>query len=154
MQTAAPAWAIASAMPRPMPLLPPVTIAVLPVRSKALYAMAEGPFIIISLSPQGRGQGEGWKSSGPHAMSGRPHLAQRRGQLGELAEQRTGGARVDDLLDPERLRRTEGRAKLLQPLLDLDHLRGGVGGRLDVGAVGRLDAALERQRAPAPRRPR
>jgi hypothetical protein len=35
MQTAAPAWASASAMPRPMPLLPPVTIAVLPRRSNA-----------------------------------------------------------------------------------------------------------------------
>ena len=35
--TSAPAWAIARAMPRPMPLLPPVTRATLPVRSKGLY---------------------------------------------------------------------------------------------------------------------
>ncbi len=39
MQTAAPAWAMASAMPRPMPLLPPVTSATLPVRSNPGYAM-------------------------------------------------------------------------------------------------------------------
>ena len=37
--TAAPAWAIASAMPSPMPLLPPVTSATLPLRSNPLYAM-------------------------------------------------------------------------------------------------------------------
>ena len=35
MHTAAPACASASAIPRPMPLLPPVTIAVLPCRSNA-----------------------------------------------------------------------------------------------------------------------
>src|SRR6185436_6759991 len=35
--TSAPAWASARAMPRPMPLLPPVTRATLPVRSKGLY---------------------------------------------------------------------------------------------------------------------
>ena len=36
MTMSAPAWAIASAMPRPMPPLPPVTSATLPVRSKGL----------------------------------------------------------------------------------------------------------------------
>ena len=36
MHTAAPDWASASAIPRPIPLLPPVIKAVLPVRSKAL----------------------------------------------------------------------------------------------------------------------
>src|ERR1700730_2436978 len=85
MQTAAPACARASAIPRPMPLLPPVTIAVLPCRSNAWYAMG------------------GALPLGPHAMGVGTRLAQRRGQLGELAEQRPGGARVDDLLDPERL---------------------------------------------------
>src|SRR5207244_889228 len=39
MQTVAPACAIASAMPSPMPLLPPVTSATLPLRSNPLYAM-------------------------------------------------------------------------------------------------------------------
>ena len=34
MATSAPAWARASAMPRPMPLLPPVTRAACPLRSK------------------------------------------------------------------------------------------------------------------------
>src|SRR5262245_42433934 len=38
--TSAPAWTIARAMPRPMPLLPPVTRATLPVRSKGLYTCA------------------------------------------------------------------------------------------------------------------
>ena len=36
MQTSAPASAIASAMPKPMPPLPPVTSATLPLRSKPL----------------------------------------------------------------------------------------------------------------------
>src|SRR5258705_10620260 len=84
----------------------------------------------------------------------RPGLPQRRSELRELAEQRPGSAGVDDLLDPECLRGAERRAELLQPLLDLDHLRGRVGRALDVGAVRGLDAALERQRPPAPRGPR
>src|SRR5207244_3540451 len=37
MATSAPASATARAMPRPMPLLPPVTRATCPVRSKGLY---------------------------------------------------------------------------------------------------------------------
>ena len=35
MQTSAPAWASASAMPRPIPRLPPVISATLPVKSNA-----------------------------------------------------------------------------------------------------------------------
>src|SRR5262249_16813047 len=51
MHTLAPAWARASAMPRPMPLLPPVTSATLPVRSKPRWLMS-----LLSLSPLRRGQ--------------------------------------------------------------------------------------------------
>jgi hypothetical protein len=44
MQMSAPAWARASAIPSPMPPLPPVTRAVLPVRSKVEFAMVSPPF--------------------------------------------------------------------------------------------------------------
>src|SRR6266850_5016658 len=91
---------------------------------------------------------------GAHRVSGRAWTAQRRRQVRELAEQRARLARVHDLLDPERLGRAEGRAQLGQPILDLDHLRLRILGGVEVGAVGGLDAALERQRAPASRRPR
>src|SRR5689334_16972126 len=62
-------------------------------------------------------------SLGAHRVSGRAGTAQRRGQVGELAEERPRLARIDDLLDPERLGRAERRAQLGQPLLDLRHLR-------------------------------
>src|SRR5437899_12079228 len=89
-----------------------------------------------------------------HPEGRRPRPSQRRRQVGELAEERPRVARVDDLLDPEGLGRAEGRAELVQPRLDLGHLRLRVGRRVEVGAVGGLDAALERQGAPAARGPR
>src|SRR2546426_11900806 len=54
----------------------------------------------------------------PHAMLVGPRLAQRRHQVGELAEERSRVARVDHLLDPEGLRRAERRAELLEALVD------------------------------------
>src|SRR5215475_13551381 len=87
-------------------------------------------------------------------MHGRAGPPARRGQLGPLAEQPPRVARIDDLLDPERLGRAERRAQLGEPLLDLRHLRRRISRGVDLRAVGGLDAALERQRAPAPGRPR
>ena len=46
MATSAPCSAKASAMPRPMPLLPPVTRATWPVRSNGLYAMVKSPPVV------------------------------------------------------------------------------------------------------------
>ena len=95
-----------------------------------------------------------YPSPAAHAEGRRAGSSQRRGEVGELAEQRPRVARVDDLLDPEGLRRAEGRAELVQALLDLGELGRGIGGGVEIGAVGGLDPALERQRAPAARRPR
>src|SRR4051794_1441638 len=99
------------------------------------------------------------KSHSPAALprrSSRPcrHRARRSGcaqrlcEPRELAEQRAGLARIDDLLDPELLGRTKRRAQPVQPLLDLLQLRLGIGSGIDLGAVGSLDAAFQRQRAP------
>src|SRR2546428_511338 len=77
----------------------------------------------------------------------------RRDQVRPLAEQAVRVARVDDLLDPERLGRAERRAQLRQPLLDLRHLHPGIGRRVDLRAIRGLDPTLERQRAPAAGRP-
>ena len=55
--------------------------------------------------------------SHPVGRASRP--AQRCRQVGELAQQRPGVARVDDLLDQEGLGGPEGRADLVQPRLDL-----------------------------------
>src|SRR5438067_746524 len=93
-----------------------------------------------------------WPTPGPlraHRVRGRPRLPQRRRQVGELAEERPRVARVDDLLDPEGLGRAEGRAELRQAFLDLGELPLRIRGRVEVGPVGRLDPALERERAPA-----
>src|SRR5262244_2409892 len=89
-----------------------------------------------------------------HAEGRRPGTPERRGEVGELAEERARVARVDDLLDPEGLGRAERRAELVQPLLDLSHLRLRIRCCVEVGAIGGLDPALERQGAPAPRGPR
>src|SRR6267142_6363105 len=89
-----------------------------------------------------------------HAEGRRPRPPERRGQVGELAEERPRVARVDDLLDPEGLGRAEGRAELVQAILDLRHLRLPVRRRVEVGAIRGLDPTLERQGAPPARRPR
>src|SRR5205807_9918826 len=60
----------------------------------------------------------------------------------------------DDLLDPKRLGRAERRAQLRQAVLDLGHLHLRVGGGVEIGAIGGLDPAFQRQGAPAARRPR
>ena len=83
----------------------------------------------------------------------RPDAADRLRQTREFAQQRTRLAGIDDLLDPEFLGRTKRRTQLVEAILDLFQLRGRVVRGVDVGAVGRLDAAFQRQRAPIGRRP-
>src|SRR6185436_3121512 len=65
--------------------------------------------------------------SGTHRVDGRAGAAERSGQVRELAEQRARVTRIHDLLDPERLGGAERRAQLVEPLLDLRHLRLGIG---------------------------
>ena len=89
----------------------------------------------------------------PHREARTARLAQRGGEGGEVAQQAAGVARVDDFLQPERLGGGEGRAKRVQPRLDAGKFRGRVGGVGKLGAVGGLDAAFQRQRAPAARWP-
>src|SRR5215813_2520344 len=68
--------------------------------------------------------GYGWgPRSRAHAEFALAGLAQFFGVAGEFGEQFAGIARVDDLLDPERLSGAEGRTQLSQPLLDLRDLR-------------------------------
>src|SRR5262245_52228308 len=88
-----------------------------------------------------------------HVVQRGPRPPERRREVGELAEERPRVARIDDLLDPERLGRAERRAELRQALLDLSHLLRAIGRGVEVGPVRRLDAAFERQRAPAARWP-
>ena len=71
MQTAAPAAASASVIPRPMPLLPPVTSATLPRRSKGAYAIhppaghAGPPSTGSTDSPHARGAGVAVRTGSP-----------------------------------------------------------------------------------------
>src|SRR5438445_6332825 len=71
-----------------------------------------------------------------HAERRRPRPPERRGEIGELAEERPCVARVDDLLDPEGLGRAERRAELVQAGLDLRHLRLPGGCPVGVGQTG------------------
>ena len=66
-----------------------------------------------------------------------------RRELGELAEQGPGVARVDDLLDEERLRGLERRLARREPLLDLGAQRVGIVRRFQLCFVRRFDAAFE-----------
>src|SRR5687767_6544714 len=72
-----------------------------------------------------------------------------RGEVGELAEQRAGVAGIDELLDEERLGGAQRRPHLVEAAGELGQeprpLLGRTGG-VELGAVGGLDAALERQR--------
>src|SRR4051812_28255148 len=81
----------------------------------------------------------------------RAGLAQGRGEVGELAQELAGVARVDDLLDAEAFGGAERRAHLVEPGLDRGKMRRWIGRRGELGLVGRLDAALERQGAPVAR---
>src|SRR4030095_3741572 len=56
-----------------------------------------------------------------HVVEGGPRAQRRRREVGELAEERPRVARIDDLLDPERLGRAERRAELRPALLHLGH---------------------------------
>ena len=62
MATSAPDWAMARAMPRPSPRLPPVMRAVLPVRSKA-------PFMLVMAGIMGRSS---FPCEGPGPVLGVP----------------------------------------------------------------------------------
>ena len=84
----------------------------------------------------------------------RARRAQRLGEAREFAQQRASLARVDDLLDPELLGGAKWRAQFVEPILDLFELGLRIVGRIDVGAIGRLDPAFQRQRTPIGRRPR
>ena len=61
-----------------------------------------------------------------------PVRSTRRGELGELAEQRARVARVDDLLDEERLGGLERRLARGEALLDLGPQRGRIVGRFEL----------------------
>src|SRR4029077_11079873 len=75
------------------------------------------------------------------------------GQPREFAEQRTGLAGVDDFLDPKFFGRTERRAQLVETILDLFQFRDRIVRGVDVGTIGGLDAAFQRQRTPIGRWP-
>src|SRR5579863_1659728 len=81
-----------------------------------------------------------------HAEFALARLEHPRREAGEVDRQPPRVARVDDLLDPESLRRAERRAQLLQPFVDLGDLGLAVGRGVDLCAVGGLDPAFERQR--------
>ena len=55
----------------------------------------------------------------PHPVARAARAAHGGGELDELAQDLPCVARIDDLLDPERLGAAEGRAQLVQPVLDL-----------------------------------
>ena len=73
--------------------------------------------------------------------------------LGPVAEERPRVARVDDLLDGEALGGAEGRADGVEPGLDLGAQGDRVLGGLELAAVGGLEPAGDRQRAPVAGRP-
>src|SRR6186997_278011 len=100
-----------------------------------------------------KGMHRSWFSLGPHRVGDRTRLAQFRGQVGEFAQQWTRVARIDDLLDEERLGGAERRAVAVEPLLDFDAQSVAVRRRVEIGAIGRLDAALHGKRASVARRP-
>jgi len=52
------------------------------------------------------------------------------------------------LLDPEFLGRAERRAQLVEAILDLFQFRHRIFRSVDIGAIGRLNAALQRQASP------
>src|SRR5436305_12875055 len=62
------------------------------------------------------------RSSRTHAEFALAGDAQFLGEAGEFDQQLAGVARIDDLLDPVRFGRAEGRAKLLLPLFDCGDL--------------------------------
>lgn len=70
------------------------------------------------------------------------------GHLGELAQQPPRIARVDHFLDCKCLGGPVGRAKLVQARIDLGKFRRRVLRGLDLGPVGRLGPAFQRQREP------
>src|SRR2546428_14186789 len=86
----------------------------------------------------------------PHGVDGRARPPQRSREVGELAEERPGVARIDDLFDPEGLGGPERRAQLREAVLDLLELVLGIGGGVEPGAGPPLAPPLERARGPPP----
>src|SRR5262249_12266636 len=70
-----------------------------------------------------------------------------------VGQQRAGVARIDDLLDTEGFGGSERAAHGVQAPFDLRQQGRAIGSRVELAAVGGLDAPLERQRAPGTRRP-
>src|SRR5947199_10207959 len=70
-----------------------------------------------------------------------------------VGQQRAGVARIDDLLDTEGFGGSERAAHGVEPPFDLGQQGRAIGSRVELAAVGGLDAPLERQRAPVTRRP-
>src|SRR5207245_4874465 len=65
----------------------------------------------------------------------------------------TGVARSDNLPDTEGFGGSERAAHGVEPPFDLGQQGRAIGSRVELAAVGGLDAPLERQRAPVTRRP-
>src|SRR5690606_29166949 len=95
------------------------------------------------------GEEKGWmlRRSGPIAETAAAGTQGRR-ERGEAAQVAPGVARVDDLLDPEGFGRAQRRLDRLQAGLDLGLSRGRVRRGIDLGTVGGIDPAGDRQRAP------
>ena len=91
-------------------------------------------------------------ASRPHAERALAGRAQRRGEIGKLAQQPARLARIDDFLNQELLGGAERRGELLEPRFDLGELRGRISGCFKLGLVRRLQSAGNRQRAPFTRR--
>src|SRR2546427_7534605 len=81
----------------------------------------------------------------PHGVRGRARPPQRGREVGELAEERPGVARIDELLDPEGLGGPERRAQLREAVLDLRQLVLGIGGGVEFGPVRPLAPAFQRE---------
>src|SRR2546428_10361660 len=84
----------------------------------------------------------------PHGVDGRARPPQRSREVGELAEERPGVARIDDLFDPEGLGGPERRAQLREAVLDLLELVLGIGGGVQLGAVTPLRSPLQPEPSP------
>ena len=87
-------------------------------------------FVHVGVLDEDEVRGHGVRIQAELCYELRPHLVDRRsgasqgsGEVGELAQQRAGVAGVDDLFDPERLRRAERGAQLVEAVFDLGHLR-------------------------------
>src|SRR5215468_9083927 len=132
--TSAPAWASARAMPRPMPLLPPVTRATVPVRSKGLYTGVPRLSWLIAArqgSPFSRGRAIAAYQSRPEQGSGRPEQAR-----GRPEQARAGQRQAEQSERSEQeiaLRQRQGLGRLATQEFAVGTHFVGLGIDLDVG---------------------